>query len=179
MSAVNSSASEGEVDQLPRAERPREPSMEEILASIRNIITEEKDQARFLKLAQQRALGGSPGPQIVYSKDADPLPEPSDPSVNKEAPPLSETELRTSVGPEAPLAAEEDKSLISPGPEAAARSSFEALSDVLKARSAEIADGMVRDLLRPMLQAWIDENLPDLVERLVKAEIERLTRPFR
>ncbi len=35
---------------------------------------------------------------------------------------------------------------------------------------------MSRDLLRPMLKSWLDENLPALVERLVKAEIERVVR---
>jgi cell pole-organizing protein PopZ len=35
---------------------------------------------------------------------------------------------------------------------------------------------MVRDMLRPLLKAWLDENLPGVVERLVGAEIERLAR---
>ena len=35
---------------------------------------------------------------------------------------------------------------------------------------------MVRDMLRPMLKAWLDDNLPILVERLVRAEIERVAR---
>ena len=34
-------------------------------------------------------------------------------------------------------------------------------------------------MLRPMLKAWLDENLPDIVERLVRAEIERLARGAR
>ena len=35
---------------------------------------------------------------------------------------------------------------------------------------------MVRDMLRPMLKIWLDDNLPGLVERLVRAEIERVSR---
>ena len=35
---------------------------------------------------------------------------------------------------------------------------------------------MVRDMLRPMLKSWLDDNLPGLVERLVRAEIERVSR---
>ncbi len=34
----------------------------------------------------------------------------------------------------------------------------------------------VRDLLRPMLKQWLDDNLPPLVERLVRSEIERVAR---
>jgi hypothetical protein len=37
-------------------------------------------------------------------------------------------------------------------------------------------DGMVREMLRPMLKAWLDDNLPNMVERLVRAEIERVSR---
>ena len=34
----------------------------------------------------------------------------------------------------------------------------------------------MKDMLRPMLKAWLDDNLPPLVERLVRAEIERVAR---
>jgi cell pole-organizing protein PopZ len=37
-------------------------------------------------------------------------------------------------------------------------------------------EDLVRDMLRPMLKSWLDANLPDLVERMVRAEIERLSR---
>ena len=35
---------------------------------------------------------------------------------------------------------------------------------------------LVREMLRPMLKVWLDDNLPSLVERLVRAEIERVSR---
>ena len=42
-------------------------------------------------------------------------------------------------------------------------------------RSGETSlEGMVRDMLRPMLKAWLDENLPDMVESAIAAEIARL-----
>ena len=37
----------------------------------------------------------------------------------------------------------------------------------------------MKEMLRPMLKAWLDDNLPSLVERLVRAEIERVTRSAR
>ena len=55
-------------------------------------------------------------------------------------------------------------------------SSFAALSVSLAMRSAELADGLVREMLRPMLKQWLDENLPAIVERLVRAEIQRVAR---
>ncbi len=58
-------------------------------------------------------------------------------------------------------------------------SSFGALSDGIAARSLEIAEGMAREMLRPMLKAWLDENLPAIVERLVRAEIQRVARGTR
>ena len=38
------------------------------------------------------------------------------------------------------------------------------------------AEDLVKEMLRPMLKAWLDDNLPTLVERLVRAEIERVSR---
>ena len=54
--------------------------------------------------------------------------------------------------------------------------SFGALSADLEVRSAKLADSMVRDMLRPMVKDWLDENLPTMVERLVRDEIQRIAR---
>ena len=37
-------------------------------------------------------------------------------------------------------------------------------------------EDLVKEMLRPMLKSWLDDNLPQLVERIVKAEIERVSR---
>jgi cell pole-organizing protein PopZ len=66
--------------------------------------------------------------------------------------------------------------LLSPETDKAVSSSFGALSANFAIRSAELADGMVREMLRPMLKQWLDENLPSIVERLVRAEIQRVAR---
>lgn len=44
------------------------------------------------------------------------------------------------------------------------------------ARHSDVVIDLTRDMLRPMLKAWLDRNLPLIVERLVSAEIERLAR---
>jgi len=66
--------------------------------------------------------------------------------------------------------------LLSPDAVEAAALSFGALTAGLDVRSAELADSMVREMLRPMLKHWLDANLPAIVERLVRAEIERVAR---
>lgn len=53
---------------------------------------------------------------------------------------------------------------------------FGELSDAFAARSRKSFDEMAEEMLRPMLQDWLDNNLPTLVERLVREEIERVAR---
>lgn len=72
------------------------------------------------------------------------------------------------VEPEVPLT--------SPQTDAAVSSSFSALAAAQVLPSDEQLDEMVREMIRPMLKAWLDDNLPVLVERLVRAEIERVAR---
>lgn len=59
---------------------------------------------------------------------------------------------------------------------ASVASAFQALSASVQMASAEAIDRHVRDMLRPMLKQWLDDNLPVMVERLVRAEIERVAR---
>lgn len=69
-----------------------------------------------------------------------------------------------------------DVPLVSPQTDAAVSSAFGALIASQKLPSDEEITGMVREMLRPMLKAWLDDNLPVLVERLVRMEIERVAR---
>src|SRR5271166_3741331 len=72
MSAVNSNSDNRDLEAIRSAQRAHEPSMEEILASIRNIIADERELAQSAAPtpALQRAAMPAAGPQIVYSKDA-------------------------------------------------------------------------------------------------------------
>jgi cell pole-organizing protein PopZ len=177
MSAVTSNSSDRELEALHRAQRAYEPSMEEILASIRTIIADERDSGA------RRPATPSPSPQIVYSKDA-PAPqrdrEPAEAEASQTAEPQHPLQaVSRQPEPASPESAEDTEPdangpLLSPETDEAVTSAFAALSAQLAARSAELADGMIRDMLRPMLKAWLDENLPGIVERLVGAEIERL-----
>jgi cell pole-organizing protein PopZ len=69
-----------------------------------------------------------------------------------------------------------EEPLVSPPAEAAAGQAFQRLSETVRLRSAMTMEEHVTEMLRPMLRAWLDENLPPLVERLVQAEIERISR---
>ncbi len=70
----------------------------------------------------------------------------------------------------------DEEPLLSPEANEAVMSSFGALSANLAVRGAELADELVREMLRPMLKQWLDDNLPGIVERLVRAEIQRVAR---
>lgn len=61
-----------------------------------------------------------------------------------------------------------------PGRQVAA--AFSELSEAFAASRRKSFDEMAEEMLRPMLQDWLDNNLPTLVERLVREEIERVAR---
>jgi hypothetical protein len=71
---------------------------------------------------------------------------------------------------------EPDRQLLSPATTAAVDSAFNSLAQTVLIRNDLTLDGMVREMLRPMLKAWLDDNLPNMVERMVRAEIERVSR---
>lgn len=66
--------------------------------------------------------------------------------------------------------------MLSPESDASVSSAFRALSASVQLNNSEVIDRHVRDMLRPMLKQWLDDNLPVMVERLVRAEIERVAR---
>ncbi len=176
MSADNSNTSNGDLEAIHRAQRAHEPSMEEILASIRNIIADDPAKGAAPKPVQ-------PSPQTVYSRDpvalrddaSEPLQQPdaNAPTVVWRRPQAIEAEA---APPADDTASRNDETLLSPEADEAVSLSFGALSAGLDVRSAALADSMVREMLRPMLKQWLDDNLPPVVERLVRGEIERIAR---
>ncbi len=148
-----------------------DPSMEDILASIRRILSEDEaapaptDDVLVLEPSMMRSdlpAGEMPAQEPLV---AAPVPEPV-------APPPTP--------PEEPLA-DPTAGLVSPEIAAAAASSVAGLlrtlaSDrALQVRGAgPTIEDLVRQMLRPLLKEWLDANLPGLVERQVRAEIERV-----
>jgi uncharacterized protein len=78
----------------------------------------------------------------------------------------------------APIAAAPvvDSSLISSATRAAVDSTFNSLANTVLGQNARTLEDLVKEMLRPMLKTWLDDNLPGLVERIVRAEIERVSR---
>jgi len=66
--------------------------------------------------------------------------------------------------------------LLSSATSAAVDSAFNALAQTVLVQNARTLEDLVREMLRPMLKTWLDDNLPGMVERLVRAEIERVAR---
>jgi len=58
----------------------------------------------------------------------------------------------------------------------AVESAFNTLAHTVLSNNARTLEDLVKEMLRPMLKSWLDDNLPGLVERIVKAEIERVAR---
>lgn len=136
------------------AESDKDPSMEEILASIRRIITEED---------------GNPTPEGTVS-----VPEPHTAPDESFMAPMGDVLELTEPLPE-PVSG---PTLVSATTAAVASQSLSALSS-LAVRDYEGADKtletLVREMLQPMLKQWLDANLPEIVERMVSREIQRIT----
>jgi cell pole-organizing protein PopZ len=81
------------------------------------------------------------------------------------------------VTPEPPPAAmTQARPLMSANTMAAVDSAFNSLANTVLAGNARTLEDLVREMLRPMLKSWLDDNLPVMVERIVRAEIERVSR---
>jgi len=177
MNAPSSTPGDRDLEALRRAQRAHEPSMEEILASIRSIIADDREPAAARPAAKPEAAPS--GPQIVYSKtEAAPTRAVEPPPVEPPTPKVVWSQPQPQPQPFGPtgVPAAEEPTLLSEEADEAVSAAFEALSTSLALQSTELAENAAREILRPMLKAWLDENLPSMVERLVRAEIQRVAR---
>jgi hypothetical protein len=202
---------------MTQAAKAQEPSMEEILASIRRIIADDepKPAARPEPKAPEpppAAKAPSPPPPppkpapppapmkqdeidaMLAGLDEPPPPKPAPPPAADDVLELTEAmqappsfrkiEATQDVvfdepGPQPPPRAEAPRppqSILSPATAAAVDSAFNALAQTVLVQNAKTLEDLVKEMLRPMLQHWLDNNLPTLVERLVRQEIERVAR---
>ena len=209
---------------MAQAAKSQEPSMEEILASIRRIIAEddsEKSAQRPAKAASvelnpdagaalpevERATGESYSPPLLDAARIGALSGTANAARSSTVLDLTEPMVSTASRPAAPAVAsspapvppappidhavadeavsvsqsggEHDAErgvLISSATSAAVDSAFNALAQTVLVHNARTLEDLVREMLRPMLKVWLDDNLPGMVERLVRAEIERVSR---
>jgi cell pole-organizing protein PopZ len=76
----------------------------------------------------------------------------------------------------APPPSHPERTILSSTTSAAVDSAFNALAQTVLVQNARTLEDLVREMLRPLLKGWLDDNLPGMVERIVKAEIERVSR---
>ena len=182
----------------------QEPTMEEILASIRRIISEDDAPAETVAAAPEPVVEVAPEPVL----EAAPLVE--EPAVVEdevlelteryEAPAsqsigdldVADVAPFPAVEPEpapAPAAAPDYDSLVGESAAASAASAFAGLAATFQKPEAPAAapqdlpfvsgntvEAMVQNMLRPMLKDWLDANLPGIVEAQVRKEVERIAR---
>ena len=133
----------------------REPSMEEILASIKKVIAEDKEA----RVNEPIAVDAGAGPLQDNDQDYDDVLELND----ELAPP------QVDLGPP----------LLNESAAGVSRSAFEQLSTVaatvpVQPQGNPLED-MIREMLKPLLKQWLDDHLPRLVDEHVKREISRIT----
>lgn len=172
--------------------------MEEILASIRRIISEDEPAPA----AEAEAAAPPQGDPQAEEADDDileltdrvepaaepPAPAPADDDeassfessgdLDIYAPPPSRPEPRSQPQPTASFDSfAEDEPLVSNPTADTASSAFGQLArTVTMPAQGRVLEDVVRELLRPMLKDWLDKNLPDIVEAAVQAEVERIAR---
>jgi cell pole-organizing protein PopZ len=89
---------------------------------------------------------------------------------------FDETARTPGPPPAQPGRSPETRPLMSAVTSAAVDSAFNSLAHTVLVQNGRTLEDLVREMLRPMLKTWLDDNLPNLVERLVRAEIERVSR---
>jgi uncharacterized protein len=167
-----------------------EPSLEEILASIRRIISEDGPGA-ISSFPAMRPLDAEEADDVlVLTRRAPPIerpmtapqderPQPRPIAVDPSQAPVLETSV--SAKP-----ADED-ALVAPRTAESTFAAFEKLSQaaavreeprpsILMPQPGRTLEDVVRDLMRPLIKEWLDENLPEIVEQRVEEEIERIVK---
>lgn len=145
-----------------------EPTMEDILSSIKKIISE--DSSKALSAPRPRRVA----PRDEAEKAATPVADAVTAVHDDDILELTETspESPSEENAAAPFA------LVSPTAEVASRSALDALSALIvkpDVYGTDTLEGLVREMLRPMLKEWLDANLPQVVEGLVSKEIARIS----
>jgi len=178
-----------------------EPSMDEILASIRRIIADDQDDPQHsepeapassplknvLDIAELHVsplLGASPNEPVLgpWSRGdtafleahieqdfVEAAPARRDPEGFEQAPIIVPEPVLKKAAPAA-------EALLSTEAVASVSGAFSRLSESVKPAQPQSVEDLMKEMLRPMLKAWLDDNLPPLVERLVREEIERVAR---
>jgi len=163
-----------------------EPSMEDILSSIKRIIAEEGESAATGRPRRaprasvpEAAVSGPAAPESAAAPRAEEVLELSEPVPAEPARPVDVARpVDRAARSVADAGSAPAESILSHVTAEATRGPLEQLSRLIvkpDIAGSDTLEGMVRDMLRPMLREWLDANLPRMVEDMVQREITRIT----
>lgn len=169
-----------------------ETSMEDILSSIKRIIAEEGEGSaqalrgrKSIRTAQPRDVDDRDEVLELNQSVAAPPPPPrmeqprvEAPRVERPRPPEPRMDNEPEPMPAAPAPGKIDASIVSDRAAEASRGALDQLSRMLvkpETPGADSLEGLVREMLRPMLREWLDAKLPGIVESMVAREIARIS----
>ena len=167
--------------------------MEELLASIRRIISDDEGRAAAERAHGVEAESDDPSASLATFPRPAPLlpsgfdcePSASDDGFNddrfgahdgEDLPDYPRQSADVAAAALEEPEADEAEPLISRATDASVGQAFDLLAHTVLAGTPRPIEEVVREMLRPMLRVWLDDNLPTIVERLVRAEIERVAR---
>jgi len=169
-----------------------EPSMEEILASIRRIISEDEEEAAPAQSAPHPGQRAAPSKPALVETAAQTPEQPSSPVQTSPAVPQrregdgAHTRLETEdvemikKNMAAAIGDDAAEAILDTSSADAASSAFEALSQTVRVTETEgpgrTLEDIVIAMLRPMVKDWLDANLPAIVEEKVEEEVQRVAR---
>ncbi|WNO52992.1 DUF2497 domain-containing protein [Stakelama saccharophila] len=177
-------AEEGEPGDKRADRRPRSPSAErgddaprdpaDAVLELREAVAEAigdttRERVRH-QIAAEAVEPSSDGPQTSRT--------PEDPARDGDEPGEQPASTGPSTGQPEPGAGPGAETILSTHAAAASRGQLETLSRMIvkpDQPGSDTLEGMVREMLRPMLRDWLDANLPSMVERMVAKEISRIT----
>jgi cell pole-organizing protein PopZ len=135
---------------------------------IRPAAPEPEPEADVLDLTDEMALP-DPAPQTAFRK----VEPPDDLEFTETAAKAPLRDMAFDLPPPSPM---DSPPILSRSTVSAVESAFNSLAHTVLSNNARTLEDLVKEMLRPMLKSWLDDNLPGLVERIVKAEIERVSR---
>jgi len=135
---------------------------------IRPAAPEPEPESDVLDLTDEMALP-DPAPQATFRK----VEPPDDLEFTEAAAKAPLREMAFDMPPPSPM---DSRPILSRTTVSAVESAFNSLAHTVLSNNARTLEDLVKEMLRPMLKSWLDDNLPGLVERIVKAEIERVSR---
>lgn len=173
---------------MPEKPSEQEPSIEEILASIRQIIADDDEEPAKPAAPEPAPKAAAPVKPDVINLTEVIRDEPDEEIIIDMRDPVEEEEDTPPSPPPRPRPApvqmvepDDSSSILTDNAAHAALQGFARLAARTPVeRQSHLAgitlEDIVRDLMRPMLRDWLDQNLPPLIEKMVAKELQRLAR---